>query len=117
MISTFTNAEYLALAKREVAGEIRVWSVNVLPHNRGYRVDWCELPAKAAPTASPAPAMAIPESVQTVTAKIICHDCQTEHDLDKDCPICAPLHRAMIANRKLRRDRQMDRQFKKGVDV
>ena len=62
MISTLTNSEYLALAQREVAGDVRIWSVNVLPHNRGYRVDWCELPAKAAPTASPAPARGISEA-------------------------------------------------------
>jgi hypothetical protein len=119
MISQFTNAQFLALGQREQRGEVRIHRFKpILGMTGGYEVDWVELPKQTPPRASQTPAQGVPEpkppvvAPMPVSAKVTCHDCQTEHDDGRDCPICAPLYRAMIANRKLRRDRQLEKQFK-----
>jgi len=116
MISTLTNAAFLALGQREKLGQVKIRCFKpLLGMAGGYEVDWDELPAPTPPTPSQTPAQGVPVANQPVM--VPCDDCEAEHPIDEPCRICAALARAMIANRKLRRDRQLDRQFKKGVDV
>ena len=100
MTSTITNSE---LERYDSEYEISV--CKVLPSG-GYQVTYADKPEPK--PSLPVPAIKVPEinpqTQEQVIKTVVCIDCGTEHDANKECWICAPLARAAQAFRKNKRD-------------